>query len=186
MCVFGTGWEKFTVYSDVWLRYRMGESILCTVMWFWCTGWEKFYCVQWWVSEVQCGRKCTVYSSVCLRYRMGNVFFVHLCVSEVKYERMLLCTVMCVWSTGWEKGYGVQWSVSEVQGGRNVTVYSDVCQSYSVRDRLLFTMMCDSEVRVGGKFTVYRDVFLRYRMGESLLRTVMCFWGTLWEKSYCV
>jgi len=47
--------------------------------------------------------------------------------------------------------------VSEVQGGGNVTVYSDV-----------------SEVQGGGNITVYSDVCLRYRVSEMLLCTVMC------------
>jgi len=47
--------------------------------------------------------------------------------------------------------------VSELQGGRNVTGYSDV-----------------SEVQGGRKITVYSDVCLRYRVGESLLCIVMC------------
>jgi len=47
--------------------------------------------------------------------------------------------------------------VSEVQGGRNVIVYSDVCLRY----------------REGENFIVYSDVCLRYRVVEMLLCTVM-------------
>jgi len=51
--------------------------------------------------------------------------------------------------------------VSEVQGEGNVTVNSDVCLRYMVRERLLCTVMC-----------------LRYRVREMLLCTVMCVCGT--------
>ena len=106
------------VYSDVCLRYRVGEMLLCTVMCVWGTGWEKCYCVQWCVSEVQGGRNVIVYSDVCLRYRVGE---------------MLLCTV---WGTEGGKCYWEQWRVSEVHSGRNVTVYSDVCLRYRVNEIL--------------------------------------------------
>ena len=47
--------------------------------------------------------------------------------------------------------------MSEVQGDRNVIVYSDV-----------------TEVQGEGNVTVYIDVCLRYRMRETLLCSVMC------------
>jgi len=78
--------------------------------------WNNMHCVQWCVSEVQGGRNVTVYSDVCLRYRVGE---------------MLLCTVMCVWGTEWEKCYCVQ---SEVQKEGNVTENSDVCLKYIVEE----------------------------------------------------
>ena len=48
--------------------------------------------------------------------------------------------------------------MSEVQGEGNVTVYSDVCQSYREREMLLCTGMC----------------FVRYRVREVLSCSVMC------------
>ena len=47
--------------------------------------------------------------------------------------------------------------MSEVQGWRKVTAYSDVSLSYRVGEMLLVIVMC-----------------LRYRVGERLLFTVMC------------
>ena len=63
--------------------------------------------------------------------------------------------------------------MSEVQGEGNVTVYSDVCLRYRVREMLLCTVKC-VEVLGGGNFTVYSDVCLRYRLGEMLLCTLKC------------
>ena len=51
------GEGNLTVYSDVCLRYRLGEILLCTLM---CV------CVQ---SE----GNVTVYSDVCLRYRVSEM-----------------------------------------------------------------------------------------------------------------
>ena len=76
--------------------------------------------------------------------------------------------------------------MSEVQGGGNVIVYSDVCLRYRVREMFLCTVMCFPEVQVEGNVTVYSDVCLRYRVREILLCTVMCACGTGWWKCYCV
>ena len=46
--------------------------------------------------------------------------------------------------------------VSKVQDKGNVTVYSDVCLRYRVREKLLYTRMC-----------------VRYSVGEMLMCTVM-------------
>jgi len=81
------------------------------------------------VSEVQ-GEGNVVYSNVCLRYSL----------------REMLCTVMCVSSTGWGK-YCVQCCVSEVQGGGNI-VCSDVCLGYIVSE-MLCTVMCVSSTGWG-------------------------------------
>jgi len=84
----------------VCLTYRVRKMLLCTVMCAWGIRWEKYYCLQWCVSVVECKGNVTVYSDVFLRYRM---------------REMLLCTVMCFWGTGWGKCYCVQWCVSELQ-----------------------------------------------------------------------
>jgi len=106
----------------------MDRGITCIVYRYVCLIYRvrgKIY-VQWCVSEVQGEGNVTVYSDVCLRYRE---------------REMLLCTVMCVWGTGWGKCYCVQWCVSEVQSEGNVTVYSDVCLRYRVREMLLWSVM---------------------------------------------
>ena len=51
------GEGSFTVYSDVCLRYRVGEMLLCKEM-----------CVL-----VQGGGDVAVYSDVCLRYRVREM-----------------------------------------------------------------------------------------------------------------
>ena len=61
------GEGNITVYSDLSLKYRVGEMLLCRVMCVWGKGWGKYYCVQWFVSEVQGEGNVTVYSDVCLR-----------------------------------------------------------------------------------------------------------------------
>ena len=58
------GEGNIIVYGDVCPKYRVKEILLCTVMRVWITGWEKCYCVQWWVAEVQGKGKVTVYSDV--------------------------------------------------------------------------------------------------------------------------
>jgi len=63
--------------------------------------------------------------------------------------------------------------VTEVQGGRKFTVYSDVCLRYRVGKWLLCIVKCVS-LQGGRKVTVYSDVCLRYRVGEKLLCIVMC------------
>ena len=136
------------------------------------------------------------------------------CSVHVHWYRFLCLRVMCVWDTVWRKCYCVQWCVYEVQGEGNVTVYSDVCLRYSVREMLLCTVMCIwgtewgkcccvqlcvsevqgegnvtlysdvSEVHNERNVTVYTDVCLRFKMREMLLYTLMCVWGIWWWKCY--
>ena len=49
--------RNVTVYSDLCLRYRVGEMLLCTVIYVLGTGWENV----------------TVYSDMCLRYRLREM-----------------------------------------------------------------------------------------------------------------
>jgi len=122
MFIWGTSWGKFycvrwcvsevdgdgniTVYSyvclrycvremniDVCLKYRVRELIMCTGMFFWGTVWGKYYCVYWFVCEVQIEGNIVVYSDVCLMYTLWE---------------MLLCKIMCVWGTGIGKCYCVE------------------------------------------------------------------------------
>jgi len=65
-----------TVYSDVCLRYRVREMLLCTVMCVCGTEWWKCYCVQLCVSEVQGEGNVIVFSDVCLWYRVGECYCV--------------------------------------------------------------------------------------------------------------
>ena len=147
------------------LWYRVREMLLCTVMCVWGTEWWKCYCVQWCVSEVQSEGNVIVYRDVCVRYRMREMWLCTvMCVWGTGF------TLMCVWVTGWGKCYCVQRCVSEVQSEWIVTVYSDVCLRYSVRESLLCTVMC-----VWGS-----------GWGKILLFTVMCVWYTGWGKCYCV
>ena len=126
-CAWGTVWGKcycvhccvselqgewnVTVYTDVCLRYRVREILLCRVRCVWGTGWRKIYCIQWCVSEVQGEWNITMYSDVFLRKGV---------------KEMLLPTEMCVWGTGWGKYYFAQWCVSEVHVDGNIIVYTDV------------------------------------------------------------
>ena len=75
------GEGNVTVYSDVCLRYRLREILLCTVM----------------VPEVQSERNIIVYNDVRLSYRVreNNIEDSDVCL-RYKMRKMLLCTVMCV------------------------------------------------------------------------------------------
>ena len=63
--------------------------------------------------------------------------------------------------------------MSEVQGERNITVYSDMCLRYILREMLLCTLICASGP-FEGNVTVYTDVCLRYRVREILISKMMC------------
>ena len=67
--------------------------------------------------------------------------------------------------------------MSEVESEGNVTLYSDVCLRYRVKEMILCTEMCYCG-REWGNVIVYSNVCLRYRMREMLLCTVMCVCGT--------
>ena len=63
--------------------------------------------------------------------------------------------------------------MSEVQGEGNVTVYSNMCLWYRVREMLLSTVMF-AEVQGEGNVIVYSDMCLWYRVGEMLMCRLMC------------
>jgi len=139
---------------------------------------------------------------------------------------MLQCTLMRVGGKHWGKCHFIQSYVSRVEVvwnfmvcidvfprfrvRGNITVYSDVCLIYWVREMFLCTVMCTwgtvwgicfclhwcgSEVQGEGKFNVYTAVgfsyrviklllctkiYLSYRVKEILLCTLKCVWFTGW------
>jgi len=119
----------------------------------WGTVWKKCYSERLSVSKVLGDRHFIVYLDVCLRYWRWEI---------------LLCTVVCVWVTGWEKCYCLKWCVC-AQSEVNFT-----CNKVWAWGKFL------------GKCYCVEWCFLRYMVKEILLCTAMCVWGTWWKKYYCV
>ena len=117
MCVWGTEWVKcYCIQWCAYLSYKARKILLCSMMcvwdtlrgkcyslqWcVWFTGWENFYSIELYVSEVEGEGNFTVYIDVSEVQGEWIISF-NIDVSQrYRVREMLLFTIRCDWCTGW-------------------------------------------------------------------------------------